>query len=117
MSDDAVFVDSNGRLNEIGISESVEESKARAIEYLSKADRIKMLSVLGNRDKQRLQLMYSVGEELKMDWLIRLADNELQLNVSLKGRGRADITAIVQSPDEKKAGIADRIKSFIRSEG
>lgn len=106
------------KLKELGIF-SPEESIAKAIERLSSADRIKMMSSLKKgADVHRFALMYSVAEELGLEWLGRTADNMLMLNVSLdKGRGRRDIVDVVTNPLVGFGeGLKDKIKSFIRSE-
>jgi len=106
------------KLKELGIF-TPQESIAKAIERLSSADRIKMMSSLRNSsDVHRFALMYSVAEELKLKWLEKTADNMLMLMVSLdKGRGRKDIVEVVKNPlSDLGGGIKDKIKSFIRSE-
>ena len=106
------------KLKELGIF-TPQESIAKAIERLSSADRIKMMSSLRrNSDVNRFALMYSVAEELHLAWLEKTADNMLMLMVSLdKGRGRKDIVEVVKNPLGGLAGgLKDKIKSFIRSE-
>lgn len=106
------------KLKELGIF-TPQESIAKAIERLSSADRIKMMSSLKKQqDVHRFALMYSVAEELKLKWLEHTADNMLMLMVSLdKGRGRKDIVEVVKNPlGSFGEGLKDRIKSFIRSE-
>jgi len=106
------------KLQELGIY-TPQESIAKAIERLSSADRIKMMSSLRrSSDVQRFALMYSVAEQLGLRWLESTADNMLMLLVSLdKGRGRRDIVEVVKNPlSDLGGGIKDRIKSFIRSE-
>lgn len=109
---------SEDELKELGIF-TPQESIAKAIERLSSADRIKMMSSLKHSaDVHRFALMYSVAEELNFKWLANTADNMLMLMVSLdKGRGRRDIVEVVKNPLSNFGGdIKDRIKSFIRSE-
>jgi len=109
---------SEDKLKELGIF-TPQESIAKAIERLSSADRIKMMSSLRHSsDVHRFALMYSVAEQLGLTWLESTANNMLMLMVSLdKGRGRKDIVEVVKNPlGSFGEGLKDKIKSFIRSE-
>lgn len=113
------------KLKELGIS-SPQESIAKAIDRLSSVDRIKMMSVIpvGGKEREevdRLTLMYSVGEELDLDFLVNCADIRLMLFVSCqKGRGRHDVADVVKQPAMGQGGliggIKDKISSFIHSD-
>ena len=105
------------RFKSVG-GESLDESTAKAVDRLSTADKIKLMSVIrSSADVPRYNLMYNVGDKdvgLDYDFLIKYADDGLCLNVSHKGRGRADIVAAIQANVQKARGALGGAMDFIR---
>lgn len=103
------------KFGEIGLG-TTEEATAKAIDRLSTADKIKLMSVLASRqDVARFALMYNVGESLKYKWLVQYADDSLCLLVSHKGRGRSDIVETIKAAIERTGAgkVLSKLGGFI----
>ena len=106
------------RFKQIESGDTTDEAVAKAIDRLSTAEKIKLMSHLSRSEVEPLLLAYSIGEELGYKWLVDYADNKLAVLVSVKGRGRISVENVAKGQVEKSRlrGALDRVGGFITGE-
>lgn len=85
-----------------------------AISELTNLDKLKVITRLKNEQVPLLSKLYMYSETFNIPFIKNLADNILQLQISIRGLGRKELVNIVResTPTEVKRGLFGRKDVF-----
>ena len=85
-----------------------------AISELTNLDKLKVITRLKDEQVPLLSKLYMYAETFNIPFIKNLADNILQLQISIRGLGRKELVNIVResAPPETKRGLFERKDVF-----
>ena len=85
-----------------------------AISELTNLDKLKVITRLKDEQVPLLAKLYMYAETFNIPFIRNLADNILQLQISIRGLGRKELVNIVResAPPETKRGLFERKDVF-----
>ena len=106
-------------LLEENISEQLESGSSDlvsliAISELTNLEKLKVITRLKDEQVPLLSKLYMYAETFNIPFIKNLADNILQLQISIRGLGRKELVNIVResAPQESKRGLFERKDVF-----
>ena len=106
-------------LLEENISEQLESGSSDlvsliAISELTNLDKLKVITRLKDVQVPQMAKLYMFAETFDIPFIRNLADNILQLQISIRGLGRKELVNIVResTPSETKRGLFERKDVF-----